>query len=80
MMESYERMFKEKPKFYTSALEAGDHPELDDSPLLDGPNTTIYMSLIGQLQWLITLGRFDVMQATVALSTFHTLPRQGHLS
>jgi hypothetical protein len=37
------------------------------------------MSLIGQLQWLITLGRFDVMQAVVALSTFRAAPRMGHL-
>ena len=80
MMEYYERTFNQKPKFATSPLEPGDHPELDDSPLLDGPQTTVYMSLIGQLQWLITLGRLDVMQATVSLSSFRSMPRQGHLN
>jgi hypothetical protein len=35
--------------------------------------------LIGQLQWLITLGRFDVMQAVASLSTFRAAPRVGHL-
>jgi hypothetical protein len=79
MIESYERLFQLKPKYVSSPLEKGDHPELDDSPLLDAPEISTYMSLIGQLQWLITLGRFDIMQATVSLSSFHSLPRQGHL-
>ena len=34
MLESYERMYKEKLKYYNSPLEKGDHPELDNSPLL----------------------------------------------
>jgi hypothetical protein len=79
MIDNYVRIFKEQPKFVTSPLAPGDHPELDDSPLLDQDGVTQYLSLIGQLQWLISMGRFDIMQAVVALSTFRAQPRIGHL-
>ena len=72
-------MFKEKPKFASSPLEKGDHPELDDSELLGPEGVTQYMSLMGQLQWLISLGRFDVSSAVAGLSTFRSAPREGHL-
>ena len=54
---SYEKMFGEKPsaKMY-SPLEKGDHPELDDSELLDATGIQQYQSLIGSLQWVISLG------------------------
>ena len=79
MLESYETIYGEKPKQVSCPLEKGDHPELDTSELLGQKDVTTYMSLIGQLQWLITLGRFDVMSAVVALSTFRSAPRVGHL-
>ena len=72
-------MFKEKPKHSNSPLASDDHPELDDSPLLSSQNITIFMSLLGQLQWLITLGRIDVMQAVTSMSAFRAAPRVGHL-
>jgi hypothetical protein len=50
MVETYERMFKENPKFFNSPLEKGDHPELDDSPLLEPEQVTEYLSIMRQLQ------------------------------
>ena len=46
----YGKMFGEKPsaKMY-SPLEKGDHPELDDSELLDAIGIQNYQSLIGSL-------------------------------
>ena len=79
MIESYERMFGEKPRYFNSPLEKGDHPELDDTPLLDPEQVTEYLSLMGQLQWLISLGRFNVSSAVSGLSTFHSKPCKGHL-
>jgi len=79
MAESYERIFGEKTKPFSAPLDKGDHPELDDSPLLEEKEVTIYMSMVGQLQWLITLGRFDTMSAVVSLSSFRAAPRTGHL-
>ena len=80
MMETYVRLFKSPPKHASSALPSGDHPELDDSPLLDDPGISIHLSLIGQLGWLINCGSIHVMQAVVALSSFRAAPRQGHLA
>ena len=38
------------------------------------------MSFIGQLQWLVSLGRFDIFSAITTLSRFHSAPRKGHLN
>jgi hypothetical protein len=79
MMEQYERMFQEQPKQYVSPLEKGDHPELDSTPELGDAGIKQYQSLIGSLQWLITLGRFDIATAVMSMSRFRVAPRQGHL-
>jgi hypothetical protein len=80
MVEAYTRMFGQPPKQCSAPLEKGDHPELDESPLLEEQEQiTQYMSLMGQLQWLISLGRFDVSSAVAALSTFRSKPLIGHL-
>ena len=80
MMMSYETMFGEKPSTKIhSPLEKGDHPELDTSELLDQNGVQQYQSLIGSLQWAISLGRFDVATAVMSLSSFRALPRRGHL-
>ena len=60
ILESYERMFKEKPGKSRPPLEGGDHPELDASELCDEHQTKQFQTLIGQLQWLISLGHFDI--------------------
>ena len=39
ILESYERMFKEKPRNSRPPLEGGDHPELDTSELCDEHQT-----------------------------------------
>ena len=56
------------------------HPELDDSPLCDGEKASIFWSIIGSPNWIITLGRFDVQQATNSLSRFNMAPREGHFT
>jgi hypothetical protein len=56
MMEQYERMYGEQPKMYVFPLEKGDHPELDATLELSEDRIKQYQSLIGSLQWLITLG------------------------
>ena len=80
MIETYVRLFGTKPKTtYTSPLEKGDHPELDTSDELGMEDTKKYQSLIGALQWVITLGRFDIATAVMTLSSFRVAPRIGHL-
>ena len=81
MMEAYKLMFGEEPsKKYHSPLEKGDHPELDDSPELNDDLRTKYLRLIGQCQWLISLGRFDTATAVMTMSRFRAAPREGHLT
>jgi hypothetical protein len=60
-------------------LEKNDHPELDDSELLDEKNISVYQSLIGAAQWAISLGRFDIQTAIMSMSCFRVAPRVGHL-
>ena len=78
--DGYERMFGEKPHTrYHSPLEGGDHPELDQSKFLDPHSIQQYQSLIGSLQWAVSLGRFDIAVAVMSLSSYRSAPRRGHL-
>ena len=79
ILESFERMFKEKPRKSRPPLEGGDHPELDTSELCDEHQTKQFQTLIGRLQWLISLGRFDIAVHVMSLSRFRAQPRKGHL-
>ena len=79
ILESYERMFNEKPRKSRPPLEGGDHPELDTSELCDDHQTKQFQTLIGQLQWLFSLGRFDIAVHVMSLSRFRAQPRKGHL-
>lgn len=80
MIASYERMFGQQPKqTVTSPLEKGDHPEIDTSELLDEEGIKQYQSLIGALQWVVTIGRIDVTTAVMTLSGFRAAPRKGHM-
>ena len=84
ILESYERMFKEKPRKSRPPLEGGDHPELDTSELCDEHQTKQFQTkqfqtLIGQLQWLVSLGHFDIAVHIKSLSIFRAQPRKGHL-
>ncbi len=80
MVAQYEQMFGTKPRDHvTSPLDKGDHPETDTSELLDEKGIQQYQSLIGSLQWAVSLGRFDITTAVMTLSSFRALPREGHL-
>jgi hypothetical protein len=72
-------MFGTKPKEYTSPLEKGDHPEIDTSEELDEDGIKMYPSMIGCLQWAISLGRLDIHTATMTMSRFRAAPQKGHL-
>jgi hypothetical protein len=67
------------PHHALSPLEKGDHPELDVSDLLDEEGIQQYQSLIGSLQWAVSLGRMDIATAVMTMSSFRAAPRVGHL-
>ncbi len=79
MIDVYKELFGETPRPYLTPLEKGDHPELDETELLDAKHTQIYQSLIGATQWIIQLGRFDIATHVMSLSSFRAAPRHGHL-
>ena len=80
MIATYERLFGGKPKSKArSPLEQGDHPELDSSDFCTDDETQAYLSLIGSLQWLVSMGRYDIATAVMTMSSFRSMPRKGHL-
>ncbi len=82
LLDAYETVFGERAHNarIRSPLERGDHPELDESIELDADGRAKFQSLIGSLQWAISLGRWDIMTGVMSLSTFLVAPREGHLN
>ena len=81
MQDAYRQSFGSDPprRNVLSPLAKGDHPELDTSEFLEEDEILIYQSLIGSMQWAITLGRYDIQCAVMTLSRFCAMPRKGHL-
>ena len=80
MLDNCKRLFGSMPsQNVQSPIEKGDHPEMDTSELLEPDQIKVCQSLIGGLQWIVTIGRFDVMTAVMTLSSFRAAPRKGHL-
>jgi hypothetical protein len=68
MEDSYKQYFKVKPnQKHRSPLVKGDHPELDTSKFLDQDGIDIYQSLVGAIQWAISIGRWDIQSAVMTL-------------
>ena len=80
LADTYKRLFNEDPpKGYKTPLDKNDHPELDTSEILEGDMAAKYLTMVGQLQWLVTLGRFDIHAQVASMSRIRAAPRQGHM-
>jgi len=80
MVDNYIRLFSTKPSTKPlSPLKKGDHPEIDNYDFLDEEGTQTYQSLVGALQWSISIGRFDIATALMMLLSFRAQPHIGHL-
>jgi hypothetical protein len=60
-------------------LEKGDHLEMDTFELLDQEGIAQYQSLIGSLQWAVSLGCMHIATAVMTMSSFQAAPQVGHL-
>ena len=60
-------------------MDKNDHPEIDESEILGPEDQKKYQSMIGALQWVISLGRFDIATPIMTMSRFRVEPRVGHL-
>ena len=78
IIKRYEKQYGSLKKHNVPSI-PNDHPELDDSPLLDEKERRHYQSNIGICQWICTAGRFDIAFAVSSLSRFSHSPREGHL-
>ncbi len=63
-----------------SPMMAEYHPEVEDTDLLDATMASKYRGIIGSLNWIVTLGRLDIVYATNTLARFSMAPRTGHLN
>jgi hypothetical protein len=79
MLLNYSKKFDIPPREYSSPILEGDHPELDLTKELDQEGIQLYQSMIGALQWAVTLGRFDILMGVTCMSSFRVSPRHGHL-
>ena len=60
-------------------LKKNDHPDLDNTELCNKEQITKYIHMIGQLQWAISLGRYDILEHVMSMSRFRLEPKIGHL-
>ena len=74
-----EGLIGEKLRNCKAPMPTGWHPELDDSPPLDGKEHTLYMQLIGIGLWINSIGRMDVSFSISSLSRYSAAPRFNHL-
>jgi hypothetical protein len=76
---SFEEKRPEGIRKFNNPMITNDHPEMDDSDLLNEKEKRIYQRLMGILQWMVSLGRFDICYAVSSLSRFNSAPRKGHM-
>jgi len=63
-------------------MQPGDpkyHPEIDESEFLVGDEVSKYRMMVGSLNWLVTLGRYDIHYVTNSLARYLMCPREGHM-
>jgi hypothetical protein len=78
VIDAYKQMFGcSQPQNPLSPLEKGDN--IDTSKLLDQEGIECYQSLIGSLQWAVSLGCMDIAMAVMNMSSFRAAPQFGHL-
>ena len=47
--------------------------------ILLGDMAAKHLTMVGQLQWLVTLGRFDLHAQVATVSRFRAAPTHGHM-
>jgi len=73
-----EEIFGDIRKYHTP-MSVTTHPELDISPELGKDGIPLYQSMIGVLQWIQGIGRFDISYAVSMMSSYAAKPREGHM-
>ena len=80
LADTYKRLFiDDQLKGYKTPVDKNDHPELDTTEILEGDMAAKYLTMVGQLQLLVPLGRFDIHAQVATMSRYRAAPRQGHI-
>jgi hypothetical protein len=78
MVDNYKQLFGESPSHHSqSPLESNDHPEIDSPKILGEDDIQKYQSLIGAMQWAISIGHFDIAVHVMTMSSFRASPRHA---
>jgi hypothetical protein len=78
MVDNYKRLFGKSPLHRSqSCFESNNHP--DSFEFLGEDNIQKYQSLIGAMQWAISIGCFDIAVHVMMMSSFRASPSHGHL-
>lgn len=76
---TYQKISGTAPKPATSPLEKNDHLEFDTSDELNVEGIQKYQSLIGALQWAVSIGMMDITASVMTMSDFRVASRKGRL-
>jgi hypothetical protein len=76
---TYEQIMGEKAIPRGFPMPEKSQPELEESDELNDEGRSKYQSLISCLQWVVTLGRFDIAVAVMTMLHFRVALKQGHL-
>ena len=80
ILDSFQQMFPgESIPQVKSLLDKNDHPELYNSELASDDQIPKIMCMVGQLQWAVTLGRYDILAHVMSISRFRLAPNVGHI-
>jgi hypothetical protein len=66
------------PRKADTPIQTSYRPELDVTTELDPPTAGYCQSLFGVLQWCVELGRVDICLEVSMMSSYLTMPREGH--
>ena len=78
ILEAHKKMFPTENLLNVKApLKKHDHLELENKELYNEEQITKYMCMIGQLQWAVALGRFDILAHVMSMSRFRLAPKIG---
>ena len=78
LLENFEREHGHLPQKFMSPMRSDESPEMATGLLLKEEKVRQYQSLVGALQWCVTLGRFDIFAAVMSLSRFRLEPKILH--
>ena len=74
-----EPLMEWKLKNFGSPMDPTYHPETDTTAHLSDDMHAKYRMMVGTLNWLVTLGRWDVHYAAQTFARYSQAPREGHM-